>query len=82
MARQVCLTRRSPGVVTRIECMLHQLAGGQGLWMLFCAAGLDGAQLVKLGAIATGDDTAIAHQRSGLGSNRLAQQFSATGRRL
>lgn len=44
MARQVCLTRRSPGVVTRIECMLHQLAGGQGLWMLFCAAGLDGAQ--------------------------------------
>lgn len=44
MSRQLCLTRRSPGVVTRIECMLHQLAGGQGLWMLFCAAGLDAAQ--------------------------------------
>lgn len=44
MSHQLCLVRRSPGVVTRIECMLHPLAGGQGLWMLFCAAGLDGAQ--------------------------------------
>jgi len=44
MPRHLCLTRHSPGVVTRIECMLHPLAGGQGLWMLFCAAGLSAAQ--------------------------------------
>ena len=44
MPRHLCLTRHSPGVVTRIECMLHPLAGGQGLWMLFCAAGLNAAQ--------------------------------------
>ncbi|MNM85909.1 hypothetical protein D3C81_980490 [compost metagenome] len=44
MPRHLCLTRHSPGIVTRIECMLHPLAGGQGLWMLFCAAGLNAVQ--------------------------------------
>lgn len=44
MSRHFCLTRRSPGVVTRIECAIHPLAGGQGLWTLLCAAGLNAAQ--------------------------------------
>jgi hypothetical protein len=44
MLRHFCLTRRSPGIVTRIECAIRPLAGGQGLWTLLCAAGLSAAQ--------------------------------------
>lgn len=44
MSRHFCLTRRSPGIVTRIECAIRPLAGGQGLWTLLCAAGLNAAQ--------------------------------------
>lgn len=44
MLRHFCLTRRSPGVITRIECAIRPLAGGQGLWTLLCAAGLSAAQ--------------------------------------
>lgn len=44
MLRHFCLTRHSPGVVTRIECEIRPLAGAQGLWTLLCAAGLNAAQ--------------------------------------
>ncbi len=44
MSRHLCLLRNAPGVVTRVECSVRPLAGGQGLWTLLCAAGLDGAQ--------------------------------------
>ncbi len=44
MSRHCCLTRHSPGIVTRIECSIRPLAGGQGLWTLLCAAGLCAAQ--------------------------------------
>jgi hypothetical protein len=44
MLRQFCLTRQSPGIVTRIECAIRPLAGEQGLWTLLCAAGLSATQ--------------------------------------
>jgi hypothetical protein len=44
MLRSVCLIRRYLGVVTRIECEVRPLAGGQGSWVVLCAAGLDAEQ--------------------------------------
>jgi hypothetical protein len=44
MTRYLSLTRCNPGIVTRIECMIRPLAGGQGLWTLLCAAGLNASQ--------------------------------------
>jgi len=44
MPRSLCLTRQCLGLVTRIECVIRPLAGGNGLWTLLCAAGMSGAQ--------------------------------------
>ena len=44
MPRSLCLTRQCLGLTTRIECEICPLAGGQGLWMLLCAAGRSAAQ--------------------------------------
>ncbi|HCP56207.1 MULTISPECIES: hypothetical protein [Pseudomonas] len=44
MSRSLCLTRQCLGMVTRIECVVLPLAGGNGLWTLICAAGLSGEQ--------------------------------------
>ncbi|BCG22970.1 MULTISPECIES: hypothetical protein [Pseudomonas] len=44
MSRNLCLTRQCLGMVTRIECVILPLAGGNGLWTLICAAGISGAQ--------------------------------------
>lgn len=40
MARHLCLIRNCLGVLTRIECHVHPVAGGKGLWTLLCAAGM------------------------------------------
>ena len=44
MSRNLCLTRRCLGLVTRIECSVRPLAGGTGMWTLLFAAGLAGEQ--------------------------------------
>lgn len=44
MARDLILSRQYCGIVTRIECMIRPLSGGQGLWCLLCAAGMDSLQ--------------------------------------
>jgi len=44
MSHSLCLNRQCLGLVTRIECAIHPLKGGNGLWTLLCAAGIDGAQ--------------------------------------
>lgn len=44
MPRSLCLTRQCLGLVTRIECVVLPLAGGNGLWTLICAAGISGEQ--------------------------------------
>ena len=44
MPRSLCLIRQCLGLTTRIECEICPLAGGQGLWMLLCAAGRSAAQ--------------------------------------
>ncbi|MEX6501626.1 PA4575 family protein [Pseudomonas zhanjiangensis] len=44
MPRSLCLTRQCLGLVTRIECTVLPLAGGNGLWTLICAAGISGEQ--------------------------------------
>ncbi len=44
MSQSLCLNRQCLGLVTRIECTIHPLTGGNGLWTLLCAAGIAGAQ--------------------------------------
>lgn len=44
MSRQICLVREYLGMSMRIEARIHALAGGNGRWVLLCAAGLSGAQ--------------------------------------
>lgn len=44
MSHTLCLNRQCLGLVTRIECIIRPLNGGQGLWTLLCAAGLDAGQ--------------------------------------
>lgn len=44
MSQSLCLTRQCLGFMTRIECEIKPLAGGNGLWTLLCAAGMSGAQ--------------------------------------
>lgn len=44
MSRQICLVRDYLGMNMRIEARIMALAGGNGRWALFCAAGLSGAQ--------------------------------------
>lgn len=44
MPRSLCLTRQCLGLNTRIECLIHPLAGDRGLWTLLCAAGMSAAQ--------------------------------------
>ncbi|MHB1368877.1 MAG: PA4575 family protein [Pseudomonadaceae bacterium] len=44
MSHALCLNRQCLGLVTRIECMIRPLAGGNGLWTLLCAAGLADSQ--------------------------------------
>lgn len=44
MSRQICLVRDYLGMNMRIEARIMALAGGNGRWALFCAAGLNGAQ--------------------------------------
>lgn len=39
MPHNLCLNRQCLGLVTRIECAIRPLAGGNGLWTLLCAAG-------------------------------------------
>ncbi len=44
MPQSICLTRQCLGLVTRIECSIRPLSGGNGLWTLLCAAGLANSQ--------------------------------------
>ncbi|MCQ4295603.1 hypothetical protein NAU58_08445 [Pseudomonas stutzeri] len=44
MPHNLCLNRQCLGLVTRIECVIRPLAGGNGLWTLLCAAGLADGQ--------------------------------------
>ena len=44
MSHILCLNRQCLGLVTRIECIIRPLAGGNGLWTLLCAAGIDASQ--------------------------------------
>lgn len=44
MPHKLCLNRQCLGLVTRIECVIRPLAGGNGLWTLLCAAGLADGQ--------------------------------------
>ncbi|MBA1279983.1 hypothetical protein NA645_17295 [Pseudomonas stutzeri] len=44
MSQTLCLNRQCLGLVTRIECIIRPLNGGQGLWTLLCAAGIDAGQ--------------------------------------
>ncbi|MCF7201682.1 hypothetical protein [Pseudomonas oligotrophica] len=44
MSHALCLNRQCLGLVTRIECIIRPVAGGNGLWTLLCAAGLAGSQ--------------------------------------
>lgn len=44
MPQYVCLKRQCLGLITRIECAIHPVASGGGLWTLLCAAGIEGAQ--------------------------------------
>ena len=44
MSQTLCLNRQCLGLVTRIECIIRPLAGGNGLWTLLCAAGMDSTQ--------------------------------------
>jgi len=44
MPHNLCLNRQCLGLVTRIECAIRPLAGGNGLWTLLCAAGLADGQ--------------------------------------
>ena len=44
MSRNLCLTRRCLGLVTRIECAIKPLAGDNGMWTLLFAAGMAGEQ--------------------------------------
>ena len=44
MSHSLCLNRQCLGLVTRIECSLRPLSGGNGLWTLLCAAGIEGSQ--------------------------------------
>ncbi|MCQ4322608.1 hypothetical protein [Stutzerimonas stutzeri] len=44
MQQTLCLNRQCLGLVTRIECLIRPLSGGNGLWTLLCAAGLADGQ--------------------------------------
>ena len=44
MSQTLCLNRQCLGLVTRIECIIRPLSGGNGLWTLLCAAGIDAGQ--------------------------------------
>lgn len=44
MLPSLCLTRQYLGVVTRIECAVRPLLGGQGRWVVLCVAGMDARQ--------------------------------------
>jgi hypothetical protein len=44
MLRHLYLTRHCLGLDTRIECAVLPLAGSDGHWALFCAAGMSGEQ--------------------------------------
>ncbi|MEG5264750.1 hypothetical protein TRP66_10645 [Pseudomonas sp. JDS28PS106] len=44
MSRSLCLTRQCLGLMTRIECAVRPLGGGNGTWMLLFAAGMSGEQ--------------------------------------
>ena len=44
MSQTLCLNRECLGLVTRIECIIRPLSGGNGLWTLLCAAGIDAGQ--------------------------------------
>lgn len=44
MSRSLSLTRQCLGMMTRIECSVRPLAGGNGLWTLLFAAGMAGEQ--------------------------------------
>lgn len=44
MPHSLCLNRQCLGLVTRIECSIRPLNGGNGLWTLLCAAGIVDAQ--------------------------------------
>jgi hypothetical protein len=44
MLPSLCLTRQYLGVVTRIECAVRPLVGGQGRWVVLCVAGMDAQQ--------------------------------------
>ncbi|MCW3147109.1 hypothetical protein N8H22_00650 [Stutzerimonas stutzeri] len=44
MSHALCLSRQCLGLVTRIECIIRPLEGGNGLWTLLCAAGLADSQ--------------------------------------
>lgn len=44
MSQTLRLNRHCLGLVTRIECVVRPLAGGNGLWTLLCAAGIDAGQ--------------------------------------
>jgi hypothetical protein len=50
MPRNLCLTRKCLGLVTRIECSIRPLTGETGLWTLLFAAGMTGEQPTALKA--------------------------------
>ncbi|TBU90971.1 hypothetical protein [Stutzerimonas kirkiae] len=48
MTYSFCLTRRCLGADARIECEVFPLCSDQGLWVLLCVAGMQGAQPSEL----------------------------------
>jgi len=50
MPRQICLVREYLAMSMRIEARIHALAGGNGRWVLLCAAGLSGSQPTEIKA--------------------------------